>query len=324
MTTDVLTARGIRPGVPLAAEWQLALPLLLVFVSIFLAALVLLACISAAVDNDLTSFGPDQYIRFASDPFHWRIALNTVLLGLKTVAFTTVMAYPLALLYLEIGPRARRLLVFAILLPLLTGTVVRTFAWVVILGSEGLVNTTIAALGLNPVRLLHTEFGLVLSLSQIELPIMLLPLLSVMHRIDRNLIDASMSLGAGYWRTLRRVILPLSVPGLHRRRDPGVREFRDLVFLADHHRRGAARLSDQADLRAGDDRVQLAVRGGDRDGADGVGALGHRAAHMARTQGAERLWMTHAGPPRASMRSATSWWCAASRRSASWCCSGRS
>ena len=214
MTTDVLAARGIRPGVPLAAEWQLALPLLLVFVSTFLAALVLLACISAAVDNDLTSFGPDQYIRFASDPFHWRIALNTVLLGLKTVAFTTVMAYPLALLYLEIGPRARRLLVFAILLPLLTGTVVRTFAWVVILGSEGLVNTTIAALGLNPVRLLHTEFGLVLSLSQIELPIMLLPLLSVMHRIDRNLIDASMSLGAGYWRTLRRVILPLSLPGL--------------------------------------------------------------------------------------------------------------
>ena len=200
--------------VPLSTEWQLALPLLLVFASIFLAALVLLACISAAVDNDLTSFGPDQYIRFASDPFHWRIALNTVLLGLKTVAFTIVMAYPLALLYLEIGPRARRLLVFAIVLPLLTGTVVRTFAWVVILGSEGLVNTTIAALGLNPVRLLHTEFGLVLSLSQIELPIMLLPLLSVMHRIDRNLINASMSLGAGYWRTLRRVILPLSVPGL--------------------------------------------------------------------------------------------------------------
>lgn len=214
MTTNVLTARGIRAGVPLAVEWQLALPLLLVFASIFLAALVLLACISAAVDNDLTSFGPDQYIRFASDPFHWRIALNTVLLGLKTVAFTTVMAYPLALLYLEIGPRARRLLVFAIVLPLLTGTVVRTFAWVVILGSEGLVNTTIAALGLNPVRLLHTEFGLVLSLSQIELPIMLLPLLSVMHRIDRNLINASMSLGAGYWRTLRRVILPLSLPGL--------------------------------------------------------------------------------------------------------------
>ena len=200
--------------VPLSTEWQLALPLLLVFASIFLAALALLACVSAAVDNDLTAFGPDQYIRFASDPFHWRIALNTVLLGLKTVAFTTVMAYPLALLYLEIGPRARRLLVFAIVLPLLTGTVVRTFAWVVILGSEGLVNTTIAALGLDPVRLLHTEFGLVLSLSQIELPIMLLPLLSVMHRIDRNLINASMSLGAGYWRTLRRVILPLSLPGL--------------------------------------------------------------------------------------------------------------
>jgi putative spermidine/putrescine transport system permease protein len=214
VTALAMPDRGMRARVPLASEWQLALPLLLVFASIFLAALVLLACISAAVDNDLTSFGPGQYIRFASDPFHWRIALNTVLLGVKTVAFTTVMAYPLALLYLEIGPRARRLLVFAILLPLLTGTVVRTFAWVVILGSEGLVNTTIVSLGLNPVRLLHTEFGLVLSLTQIELPIMLLPLLSVMHRMDRDLINASMSLGAGYWRTLWRVILPLSLPGL--------------------------------------------------------------------------------------------------------------
>ena len=199
------------------------LPLLLVFASIFVAALALLACISAAVDNDLTSFGPDQYIRFASDPFHWRIALNTVLLGLKTVAFTTVMAYPLALLYLEIGPRARRLLVFAIVLPLLTGTVVRTFAWVVILGSEGLVNTTIAALGLNPVRLLHTEFGLVLSLSQIELPIMLLPLLSVMHR-HRPQPDRCVDVARRRLLAHLAARHPAAQPaGTDRRRDPGVR-----------------------------------------------------------------------------------------------------
>lgn len=216
MTADTLFERGARTAgrFPLPAEWQLVLPLLIAFASIFLASLSLLAFISFAVDNDLTSFGADQYVRFATDPFHWRIALNTVLLGLKTVAFTVVIAYPLALLYLEIGPRARRLLVFAIVLPLLTGTVVRTFAWVVILGSEGLVNSTLLALGLSPVRLLHTEAGLILSLTQIELPIMLLPLLSVMHRLDRNLIDASMSLGAGRWRTLWRVIVPLSLPGL--------------------------------------------------------------------------------------------------------------
>ena len=218
MTADTLadgeTRSIVRVSIP--AEWQLVLPLLIFFASVFVASLSLLAFISFAVDNDLTSFGPHQYVRFATDPFHWRIAFNTVLLGLKTVAFTVVMAYPLALLYLEIGPRARRLLVFAIVLPLLTGTVVRTFAWVVILGSEGLVNSTILSLGVSaaPVRLLHTEAGLILSLMQIELPIMLLPLLSVMHRLDPNLIDASMSLGAGRWRTLRRVIVPLSLPGL--------------------------------------------------------------------------------------------------------------
>jgi putative spermidine/putrescine transport system permease protein len=216
VTVDTLFDREARPVARLAipAEWQLVLPLLVAFASVFIASLLLLAFISFAADNDFTSFGPDQYVRFATDSFHWRTALHTVLLGLKTVASTVVIAYPLALLYLEIGPRARRLLVFAIVLPLLTGTVVRTFAWVVILGSEGLVNSTLLAFGLSPVRLLHTEAGLVLSLMQIELPIMLLPLLSVMHRLDRNLIDASMSLGAGRWRTLRRVIVPLSLPGL--------------------------------------------------------------------------------------------------------------
>ena len=85
-----------------------------------------------------------------------------------------------------------------------------------ILGHEGVINRAILWLGLAPapLRLLQTEFGLIFALTQIEMPLMLLPLLSVMSRIDPNLADASEALGASRWRTLFRVLLPLSVPGL--------------------------------------------------------------------------------------------------------------
>ena len=87
---------------------------------------------------------------------------------------------------------------------------------VVVLGREGVVNTLLMQLGIisEPLRLLQTELGLVISLTQIEMPLMLLPLISVMSRLDPNLRDASAALGASRWRTLFTVILPLSMPGL--------------------------------------------------------------------------------------------------------------
>lgn len=141
---------------------------------------------------------------------------NTLALGLKTVLLTVVIGYPVALVFAEAGERLQKLLLLLIILPLLTSVVVRTFAWVVILGKEGVVNGALIELGLAaaPIRLLHTELGLIVALSQIEMPLMLLPLISVMSRIDPNLKDASAALGAGRWRTLLRIILPLSVPGL--------------------------------------------------------------------------------------------------------------
>ena len=107
-------------------------------------------------------------------------------------------------------------MMLAILLPLLTSVVVRTFAWIVVLGREGVVNSLLLGLGIisEPLKLLQTELGLVISLTQIEMPLMLLPLISVMTRIDPNVRDAAAALGASRWRTLFTVILPLSMPGL--------------------------------------------------------------------------------------------------------------
>jgi len=109
----------------------------------------------------------------------------------------------------------QRLLLFIVLLPLLTSVVIRTFAWIVILSREGVLNQALLALGLTsvPLNLLQTELGLVIALTQIEMPLMLLPLITVMGQIDPSLSDASRALGSSRWRTFRKVIVPLSLPG---------------------------------------------------------------------------------------------------------------
>jgi putative spermidine/putrescine transport system permease protein len=196
-------------------EWRLATPLGLAYAAFFAAPLLLLTLISFYEDNELTRLGPGQWAKFLSDPFYVGVVWRTVQLGIMTVLAATLLAYPLALIFYEAGSRIRRLLLLVVILPLLTSVVVRTFAWIAILSREGVINQSLQWIGLAtaPVPLLQTEHGLVLALMQIEMPLILLPLLAVMQGIDHNLVEASRSLGASRWRTFFRVILPLSLPG---------------------------------------------------------------------------------------------------------------
>ncbi|SJZ37433.1 putative spermidine/putrescine transport system permease protein [Enhydrobacter aerosaccus] len=211
------TALALRmKGAGYLGEWQLALPLTLAFASLFLAPLLLLFGVSFFNDDKLTEPGLAQWGKFFGDPFNYKVIADTLLLGVKTVAATVLVGYPLALVFIDLSARLQRVLLFVIVMPLLLSVVVRTFAWIVVLGHEGLINTLLLRLGLigEPLKLLQTELGLVISLTQIEMPLMLLPLISVMSRLEPNLRDAAAALGASRWRTLFTVIVPLSMPGL--------------------------------------------------------------------------------------------------------------
>jgi len=203
------------PDAGRSGRMLLLAPMLMFFGAFFLAPLLLLVVVSFTNDQEMTVLGTAQFEKFLSDRFNWRVLFETLLLGAKVVACTTLLAFPIAILFVQSGPKLRRLLLMLILLPLLTSVVVRTFAWIVILAREGVVNSVLLSMGIigAPLQLLHTEMGLIIALMQIELPLMLLPLVSVLSRMDPNLIAASQALGAGSWRTLRRVILPLSLPG---------------------------------------------------------------------------------------------------------------
>jgi putative spermidine/putrescine transport system permease protein len=196
-------------------ESALALPLVAVFVAFFIAPLCILVALSLHGDAAMRTWTLANYTKFFTDAFNYSILWETLLLGLKATLVCLLFAYPLAWVCVRAGLRWRRIIVFLVILPILTSVVVRTFAWIVILGRQGVLNQIWLALGGGePLRLLYTETGLIMVLAQVQMPLMALPIITVMSKIDQNLTDVSRVLGAGEWRTFWRVTLPLSLPGV--------------------------------------------------------------------------------------------------------------
>lgn len=195
---------------------RLALPLAALFVAFFVAPLCVLVVLSLQAGAEGGALTLAHYARFFGDSLNYSILWETLLLGLKATLVCLAFGYPVAWVCARASARWQSVLVFLVILPILTSVVVRTFSWIVILGRQGLLNQAALALGLvdRPMNLLFSEAGVVMVLAQVQMPLMVLPILTVLARSDPNLVDASRALGAGEWRTLWRVTLPLSLPGV--------------------------------------------------------------------------------------------------------------
>jgi putative spermidine/putrescine transport system permease protein len=160
---------------------------------------------------DLSAWG-----RLVADDYYLRVGLRTLKLGALVTAFSLLLGYPLALIIDAVSPRLRALLLLALVLPLMTSVVVRTFGWLVILGRGGPLARALRDVGLVPAnfQLAYTETGTVIAMVQVLLPYMVLILVGVLAQIDRHLVEAARSMGADRWRALRHVVLPLSLPGI--------------------------------------------------------------------------------------------------------------
>ena len=198
-------------------DWALALPLAAFFAMFFVAPLGLLVAISFETERQMTgTLGLGQYAAFLTDGLNLAVLRDTLLVGAKATLLCLLFGYPLAWLSTRVAARWQAVLIFLVVLPIVTSVVVRTFAWIVILGRHGIVNEAILALGLSaqPLKLLFSETGVVIVLAQVQMPLMVLPLITTLQRIDPNLESASQALGAGAWRTFFKVTLPLSLPGI--------------------------------------------------------------------------------------------------------------
>jgi putative spermidine/putrescine transport system permease protein len=142
---------------------------------------------------------------------------TTIRIGLVTTLVALAIGYPLAHWMARIKSRTgHALLLMAVLAPMLTGIVVRTFAWMTLLSDKGVINQTLISLGLisQPLKLMYTETGIVVGLVHIYVPFMVLTLTGVIGRIDERLEQAAENLGASPLRAFIEVTLPLSLPGI--------------------------------------------------------------------------------------------------------------
>ena len=152
--------------------------------------------------------------------FQTSVYLAVIGLTFRTAAVVTLstllLGYPLAYVLATVRPRLARVVVVIVVLPFLTSIIVRTYAWMVLLGRNGVVNHYLLALGLTdgPLRLLYNQAGVVVGMTYVLLPFMVLTLASVMRGIDPAFVRAAHSLGASRWQAFRRVFLPLSLPGI--------------------------------------------------------------------------------------------------------------
>lgn len=162
------------------------------------------------------TFTLEHYRQLIQQPAYFRALQNTLEISFGTTLIGLVLGYPLAYLMTVSSARVRGILVAMVLIPFWTSILVRTFAWIIILGRNGIVNQVLLDIGLiaEPLKLLHNMLGVQIGMVHVLLPFMILPIYGVMVRIDMSLVRAARSLGASPTQAFLRIFLPLSLPGV--------------------------------------------------------------------------------------------------------------
>ena len=140
----------------------------------------------------------------------WR----SVKLAVISTVVCLIIGYPIAYIIARSSPRAQKMIITLIMIPMWMNFLIRTYAWMTILQDKGLLNNLFAALGLGRAKIIGTEGAVVVGMVYDYLPYMILPIYSIMAKLDDRLLEAAHDLGCNNFSTLRRVVFPLSLPGV--------------------------------------------------------------------------------------------------------------
>jgi putative spermidine/putrescine transport system permease protein len=162
------------------------------------------------------AFTLKNYINIYRRPAYLIVLFYTFRLSLIVTLFTLILGYPVAYLLNHIDSKTRQILLIFVALPFWTSILVRMYAWMVILGRAGIINSLLIKMKIisTPMNLLFNTFSVTVGMVHFLLPFMVFPLYSVMSGIDRSLVNAAYSLGASPARAFRKVFFPLSLPGV--------------------------------------------------------------------------------------------------------------
>lgn len=162
------------------------------------------------------SFSLDSYARVLGDSYYLEILGRTLWMSVGVTLAATLLGFPLAYFLWRVSPRRKTLLTLLVIAPLMISLVVRSYGWMILLGDTGVVNTALLYLGLikDPLPLMYTNGAVFLGLVHVQLPFMVLSVLSAMERTDPVLLDAAETLAASRPRAVLEVLLPMTLPGI--------------------------------------------------------------------------------------------------------------
>lgn len=160
-------------------------------------------------------FSLDNYGRLF-DPLYVQVLWHSVFMAGTATLLCLLVGYPFAFIIAQLPARWRPVLLFLVIVPFWTNSLIRTYALKAVLGTKGLLNHVLLGLGLidQPLRIMFTELAVIIGLVYILLPFMVLPLYSAIEKLDGRLLEAARDLGAGAWSRFFRVIVPLTMPGI--------------------------------------------------------------------------------------------------------------
>jgi spermidine/putrescine transport system permease protein len=190
---------------------------LLVFSVAPVALLVAMSFWTSSIFGTTADFTLDNYKVILDDPIYFKVLFQTLRIAATVTTVSLIVSYPMAFFLATRSNRTKAFFLVLVFLPFWSSYVVRTFVWLPMLGRTGLVNTILMNLGLinSPLDwLIYNEGTTHVGLVYVYTLFMTLPIYLSLDKLDPSLIEASADLGAGPWRTFRRVILPLSVPGI--------------------------------------------------------------------------------------------------------------
>ena len=159
-------------------------------------------------------FTLNNYVRLFTEDLFVNAYIRSIWLGIVTTVLCLLIGYPLAVYIAISPPRWRTVLLFLVLIPFWTNFLVRTYAWMIILQNNGVLNWLLQSLGMAKMTLLNTQTAVLIGLVYGELPFMILPLYASIDRFDFTLMEAASDLGASKSRAFWRVMLPMTMPGV--------------------------------------------------------------------------------------------------------------
>lgn len=184
--------------------------------------IILLLCLGLPLISVLApTFAAGQYplsayVEFFQDEYYRKILFRTLKIAVITTGICMAGGIPTAYFISRCDKKWRGLLLAASIFPMMTNSVIRSFAWINILGSNGIINRILLALSVadKPMKLLYTDFAIIIGSVYLFLPLMIVTVTGVMENIDDDMMEAAQSLGAGRFEAFMKVIFPMSLPGI--------------------------------------------------------------------------------------------------------------